>query len=125
MSEILIPYDYHFPPRLHMGYSSGGGVWVLKYSQDIQTWDEEDTRKPYLTQKPDDFEGKIHMALTMDEHCDVLREFGAIFYAKAEECEDIPASLEEGIRRGEAYRELLGRMDDPHYVDRWLNGDLE
>lgn len=42
-----------------------------------------------------------------------------------EECEDIPKSLGEGIRRGKQYEELLRRMDNDQYVDRWLNGCLE
>lgn len=80
MIDSLIPYDYHFPPRVNVEYpSTGNGVSVLKFSEDWRTWDKQDTRKPYLDLKPDGFDGRIHMALTMDERCDILLEFGAEF----------------------------------------------
>jgi hypothetical protein len=50
-----IPYDFHFPPNVNVGYpSSGKGMWVFKFSADERTWDEEDERKPYLEVEPDD-----------------------------------------------------------------------
>lgn len=121
-----IPYDFHFPPIVNVGYpSSGKGVWVVKFSVDQQTWDDEDGRKPYLSRKPDDWDGKMRMALTMDERCEVLKGFGATFYETVEDCEDIPKTLLEGIRKGRQYEELLKKMEDMNYVDRWLSGCRE
>jgi hypothetical protein len=117
-------YDFHFPPRLNVGYpSSGEGVWVFKFSEDQQTWEEEDDRKPYLPLMPDGWDARIHMALTMDERCELLKEFGATFYENKDGCEDLPSSLEEGVQRGRRYKVLLDKMDDPYYVDNWLSGD--
>ncbi|KAI0403703.1 hypothetical protein F4802DRAFT_598898 [Xylaria palmicola] len=42
------------------------------------------------------------MALNADERCEVLKSFSAKFYDTAEECEDIPKTLEEGYQRGKA-----------------------
>jgi hypothetical protein len=118
-----IPYDFHFPPNVNVGYpSSGKGIWVFKFSADKRTWDEEDERKPYLEIEPDDWKGKIGMTLTMDERCEVLKDFGATFYEKVEDCEDIAKTLQEGIRKGKRYEELLKRMEDMKYVDNWLEG---
>jgi hypothetical protein len=52
-----------------------------------------------LERKPDDWEGKIKMALTIDEWCQNLKDFGATFYEKVEDSEDIVMTLQEGIRR--------------------------
>jgi hypothetical protein len=117
-------YDFHFPPRVNVGYpSSGEGVWVFKFSEDLQTWEEEDDRKPYMPRMPDGWDNMIHMALTMDERCELLKEFGATFYTNRDKCEDLSSTLEEGIERGRRYKLLLDNMDDPYYVDKWLSGD--
>ncbi|KAL9620540.1 MAG: hypothetical protein Q9160_004901 [Pyrenula sp. 1 TL-2023] len=116
-----IPYDFHFPPNVQVGYpSSGEGLWVFKFSADEQTWEEEDERKPYLARKPDDWNARIMMALTMDERCEVLKQFNATFYEKIEDCKDIPNSLEDGIQGGKGYEQLLKKMEDRIYVDEWL-----
>ena len=51
-----------------------------------------------------------------------MKDFGATFYEKVEDCEDIAKTLEEGIRKGKRYEELLKKMGDMKYVDRWLEG---
>ena len=79
---------------------------VFQFSADKQTWDEEDERKP------DDWEEKIRIALTMDERCEVLKDSGATFYEKVEDCEDIVKTLQEDIRKGKRYEELLKKMED-------------
>ena len=56
-----------------------------------------------MERKPDDWEGKIKMTLTMDERCEVLKDFGATFYEKVEDCEDIAKTLQDGIRKGKRY----------------------
>ena len=100
--------------------SSGEGVWVSKFTADQKNWDEREWRKSYLPRKPDDWDGKIAMVLTMDERCDVLKSFGATFYETVEACDDIPKTLEEGIERDKRYKDLLKKMEDPFYFDRWL-----
>jgi len=116
-------YMYHFPPIVNVGYpSSGKGVWVFKFSADEQTWDKREERKPYLERKPDDWNGRIGMALTMDERCEIMKDFGATFYEKVEDCEDIAKTLQEGIEEGKRYEELLKKMADMKYVDKWLTG---
>jgi len=119
--EYGTPYDFHFPPNIQVAYpSSGEGVWVSKFTADRRNWDEREWRKPYLPRKPDDWDEKIGMVLTMDERCDVLKSFGATFYGTAEACDDIPKTLEEGIERDKPYKDLLKKMEDPIYFDRWL-----
>lgn len=58
---------------------------------------------------------------TMEERCEVLREFGAVFYKSVQECPDLPESLEEGIATGKEYELLLKKMEDRDYVDWWMN----
>jgi hypothetical protein len=53
----------------------------------------------------------------MDERCEVLKDFGATFYEKVEDCEDIAKTLQEGIQKGKRYEELLKKMEDIKYVD--------
>lgn len=119
-----IPYDFHFPPVVRVAYpSSGKGLWVFKYSMDVRTFDVEDRRTPYLPRKPDDWEGRIGMTLSMDERCRVLEEFGAKFYERLEDCPDLAGTVERGMDEGKRYEELLNRMDDPKYLDRWLDGE--
>ena len=58
-----------------MNFGDKGG-WKFPFSADQRTWDEEDERKPSLERKPDDWEGKIKVALTMDERCEItVRRF--------------------------------------------------
>ncbi|RYP60158.1 hypothetical protein DL769_008251 [Monosporascus sp. CRB-8-3] len=121
MTEKLIPYDFHFPPRINIGYpSSGKGVWVFKFSEDTADWDQEEWIKRYLDRRPSDWHGKINMALDGDERCEILKRFGARFYEEAEDCDDIPKTLQEGIQKGKRYQALLEKMDDGDYLDNWL-----
>ena len=61
----------------------------------------------------------------MDERCEVLKDFDGTFYEKVEDCEDIAKTLEEGIRKGKRYEELLKKMEDMKYVDNWLEGKID
>ena len=118
-----IPYDFHFPPEIKVAYpSSGNGVWVFKFSADRQTWEEGEGRQPYLLRKPDAWDAKINLVLTMDERCEVLKSFGARFYQRIEDCGDIASTLQDAVERGKRYEKLLRKMEDMHYVDRWLEG---
>ncbi|KAL9615952.1 MAG: hypothetical protein Q9160_009124 [Pyrenula sp. 1 TL-2023] len=120
-----IPYDFHFPPVVNVAFPSdtrGAGLWVFKFSADMQTFDAEDRRTPYLPRKPDDWDASIGMALTMDERSDVLERFGGRFYERVEDCADLAGTVKQGIVQGKRYEELLGRMDDPNYLDEWLDG---
>ena len=40
-------------------------------------------------------EEKFRMALTIDERCEVSKDFGTTFYEKVEDCEDILKTLQE------------------------------
>jgi len=121
LTDKLVPYDFHFPPRINVGYpSSGSGVWVFKFSEDRMMLNDEEPIKPSLEYMPDDWYGRINMAVTADERCDVLKSFGARFYEEVKECDDIPNTVEEGRLRGERYALLLRKMEDDDYLDRWL-----
>ncbi|KAJ6437229.1 histone-fold protein [Purpureocillium lavendulum] len=121
LSDQLIPYDFHFPPRINVGYpSSGNGVWVFKFSEDRMEVDEDEPIKPTLKCIPDGWYERINMAITADERCEVLKSFGATYYETVDDCEDIPKTLEEGRQRGKKYEELLRKMEDEDYLNRWL-----
>ncbi|KAK7926916.1 hypothetical protein PG985_003914 [Apiospora marii] len=116
-----IPYDFHFPPSIHVAYPmSGNGVWVLKCSEDREWGDEDDFLKPSLPTVPEGLGPRRNLALTADEECEALKYFGATFYESPDQCEDLPNTLDEGVQRGERYEALLKRMEDPHYRDAWL-----
>ena len=51
--------------ELVFGWPTSGGVWVLRFDQQKKL--------------PRDF-GRIHMALDMDERCQVIKEYGGTFY---------------------------------------------
>ena len=125
LTDKLIPYDFHFPPRINVGYpSSGNGVWVFKFSEDRMGLDEDEPIKPSLEGMPDDCSARINMTVTADERCEVLKSFGARFYDTVEECEDIPKTLEEGRLKGKRYELLLRKMEDDDYLSRWLEHGL-
>ncbi|KAK8128644.1 hypothetical protein PG984_009752 [Apiospora sp. TS-2023a] len=116
-----IPYAFHFPPSIHVAYpSSGNGVWVLKGSLDRDWEGQDDFIRPLLPRVPEGLGPRRNLALTADEECEALKHFGATFYESSDECEDIPKTLNEGIERGKRYEAMLKRMEDPHYVDAWL-----
>ena len=85
-----------FPPQLYVGYSSSGGRWVLKVSNDEYS--------------PDHF-ARVVMAFTMDERCTALEELGATFYANVEDCPDIAKSLGDDIAIAKRYEKLMEQMD--------------
>ena len=121
-----IPYDFHFPPEVKVAFPlPGNGAWIFKFSADRQTWEEGEGRQPYLPRKPDAWDAKINLVLTMDERCEVLKSFGARFYEKIEDCDDVALTLEDAMVRGKRYEKLLRKMEDMHYVDRWLEGTEE
>lgn len=118
--RTLTRYDFHFPPDMHIGYPSTGGVLVLKYSEDDRG-DNEDWRKASLPQRSDDFRAKLGVAFTMDERCSVLSKFGAQFFTSVGDCADIPKSLSEAHERAKSFEALLLRMENPVYLDHWLD----
>ena len=119
-----IPYDYHFPPIVHVGVPKDGqGVWVFKHSADDQTFDDQHPRQPYLEQEPDDWRERIEVATSMDARCQVIKDFGGTYYENAEDCPDLPNSLQEGVARGKRYQALMEKMDDWHYIDKFLEGE--
>ncbi|KAI0555612.1 hypothetical protein F4679DRAFT_578999 [Xylaria curta] len=124
--DARMPYGFHYPPRIYVGYpSSGDGVWVSKFSEDAIIYAEEDFFESQLKHVPEDMDVYVNMALNADERCEVLKSFGAKFYDTVEECEDIPKTIDEGVQRGKRYEELLKKMDDIDYRDRWLLNGTE
>jgi hypothetical protein len=125
MTDMPIPYGFHFPPRVNVGYpSSGKGVWVFKFSEDAFIWDQDGLTRPDVNRMPDDWYGRINMALDGDERCEILKCFGAKFFDNVEDCVDIPKTLLEGIERGQRYQALLEKMEDDEYLNRWLEGSI-
>ena len=110
-------YGHHYPPDLDIGYPGTGGVLVLK------TWAENSPYSGDLpdapSMKPNDW-SRLGLCRTMEERCDVLRDFGAIEYGSVEECPDVPRSLVDGIAFGKEYETLLKKMEDWEYVDKYL-----
>lgn len=113
-----LPYGHHYPPDLDIGYTSEG-VLVLR------TWADNsiylDGLPDVAPRKPETW-SRLSLCGTMEERCEVLRNFGAVMYTSVDECPDLPNSLEEGIAQGKYYAELLRRMEGPYYLDQWLNG---
>lgn len=115
------PYDFHFPPDVNVAYPSTGGVWVLRFSADRQTWPEEDWRKPYLPQAPDSWEKAVDKASTMDERCEVLKTFGATFYASLADCPHISKTIQEAYEKGKHHEALMKRLGNVDYISSWLD----
>ncbi|KAI0379224.1 hypothetical protein F5Y04DRAFT_131017 [Hypomontagnella monticulosa] len=115
------PYGRHYPPDLHVGYPSTGGVLLLK------TFPEDYAHRTPGENSPEKPAGWARLSLchTMDQRCDVLRSFGAVKYESLEECCELPKSLEEGVAEGRRYEELLSKMEDHanmSYFSQWLSG---
>ncbi|RYO95190.1 hypothetical protein DL764_007738 [Monosporascus ibericus] len=130
------PYGYHFPPRIHVGYpttsaaggSTGGAVWVIKITEDDERVrpyapqvdpDDPLPDTPPLSKVPDDWGYRMGRAENMDERCQVIKDHKGKWYASAEECPDLPSTLEEGVGRGRKYEKFLHQMDNAIYLDRW------
>lgn len=122
------PYGYHYPPDVHVGYSSqstqsspssegkGNAVIILKTFAGNSPLRLPEHDAP---EKPEDW-SRLAACRTMQERCDVLRDFGASEYADISKCPDTPQSLEEGVAEGRRYEALLRKMEDMKYLDEWL-----
>jgi hypothetical protein len=118
-----IPYEFHVPPEVKVGCpSSGNGLWVLKFLVDSNSWYEADDWQPSIRRRPEDWGIRMNYVLTMDEQCEALRKLGAVFYEKLEDCEEIPETLDQAVQSGKHYEKLLKKMEDPEYLDKWLDG---
>lgn len=83
------PYDFRFPPTVQVGYpSSGEGSWVHKFLEDSDDWHDGDAWTPSLRQRPELWNTRMAYVLTVDERCEVMKSFGAMFLEKAEDWED-------------------------------------
>lgn len=112
-----IAYGHHYPPNLDIGYLPTGEVLVLRtYAGNSPHIEMSDVP----AERPNGW-SRLGLCRTMEERCDVLRDFGAVLYSSGEECPDVPESLEEGIARGRWYEELMNKMDVWKYVDDWMN----
>ena len=113
-----LPYGHHYPPDLDIGYTAEGMLVLRTWADNSIYLDDLPDVAP---QKPGTW-SRLSLCNTMEERCEVLRDFGAVMYNSVEECPDLPNSLEEGIAQGKYYAELLRKMEDPNYLDRWLSG---
>lgn len=114
-----IPYGHHFPPDLNVGHPSSGGLLVLHvWASNSQCFDDLPGVPP---EAPNEWL-RLSLCANMEERCEMLREFGGVFYESVLECPDVPEFLEEGIAQGKEYEQHLKRMLDRGYVDRCLDG---
>lgn len=121
-----VEYRHHFPPRLEVAYPSSGGVWVAEYSPDmpqVRLLEEEERRegRDTLPPVPGDWWNKMNLVLTMDERASALRRFGATFYERPEDCPDLALSVKRAKDMFEPYKELLERMDNLEYRNKWYS----
>jgi len=116
-SDDVYPYGHHFPSDLHVAYTpTSSGIWVLAvWAENSQTWSEEHDPP----RKPEDWVDLAYCR-TMEERCKILEEFGATFYEDVEQCDKLPWNLDEGVREGKRYEELLRKMEDDKYLDDWM-----
>ncbi|KAM0333410.1 hypothetical protein ACHAQA_002071 [Verticillium albo-atrum] len=113
-------YDFHFPPTDEVGYPSTGGVWTIRFSPDARWFGDGMDRERTLPPKPRDWEHRMRKVKTMDEKCQVLKESGATFYEKVEDCASIAKTIEEGKESFRPYRDWLQKMDNVDYKGVWL-----
>ncbi|KAI0965229.1 hypothetical protein F4678DRAFT_476789 [Xylaria arbuscula] len=108
------PYGYHYPPDLHVAYLKQAVIVVKTFPAACNERLPEDAPR-----KPDDW-SRLAACRTMEERWGVLKDFGATEYDDRKTCSDIPDSLEAGIAEGRRYEELLKKMQESEYRDRWL-----
>jgi hypothetical protein len=97
--------------------STSDGVWVFKYLADSDCIN----LRPSHAKEPDNWRVRMGYISSMDEQWDALKQFGAKFFTKVEDCEDISTTLEQAVRKGNHYDELLKKMKDFEYLEGWLN----
>lgn len=91
-SDEQYPYGHRYPPDLHIGYPSTGGIVVLRlWAGNSAMKLEEDP-----PERPEDW-AKVTMCRTINERCSVLKSFSALFYSDLKDCVDIPQTLEDGV----------------------------
>ncbi|PPJ49683.1 hypothetical protein CBER1_02165 [Cercospora berteroae] len=116
--EAEWPYGHHFPPDLDVGYPCSGGVLVLRtFAENL----------PYRGDLPDVSPERLEncwellsLCATMEERCVALRKLGAVLYDSIEDCADLPRSVEDGIAQGRQWEELMDKMDDRDYLEKFL-----
>ncbi|KAL3293724.1 fungal specific transcription factor [Colletotrichum asianum] len=126
-----VMYDFHHPPDTHVGYPSTGGVWVVRFSPDVPSVavvdsegrSDEPRRTFPLT--PEGWHRRIEMVLSMDEKCEVIRDFGGVCFESVEECEYIATGLEGGREMFGRFEPLLRRMEDDGCAYNWSTAQGE
>ncbi|GIZ43189.1 hypothetical protein CKM354_000642700 [Cercospora kikuchii] len=116
--EAEWPYGHHFPPDLDVGYPASGGVLVLRTFAENSLYrsDLPDT----LPEKPEHYWELLSVCATMEERCAALRKLGAVFYDSIEDVTDLPNSVEDGVAQARNWEELMDKMDDRDYVEKFL-----
>ncbi|KAI1271892.1 hypothetical protein F5Y07DRAFT_381423 [Xylaria sp. FL0933] len=111
------PYGHHFPPDMHIAYSSPGSskqaVLLLKTFPNNGLY-----RLPKDAPKKPNGWSRLASCRTMEDRWAVLKDFGATEYDDVKLCPDIPKSLEEGVAEGRQYEQLLKKMQDLKYLDK-------
>lgn len=116
--DVVYWYGHHYPPDLDIAYCPNGTVVVLRTWADNSKYISDLPNVP--PEKPNEW-SKLSLCATMEERCAVLQEFGAEVYSSADECGDIPKTLEEGIEQGKEWMKLLKKMEDRDYAWRWID----
>lgn len=111
-------YGHHYPPDIDIAYHPDGKILILKTWSDVSDYVPDLPDVPPL--KPNSW-SKLSLCATMEERCAVLQEFGAEVYTSADECKDVPKTLEEGIERGKRYEQLLKKMESREYATSWMD----
>ncbi|KAH4927399.1 hypothetical protein HBI79_137060 [Parastagonospora nodorum] len=70
-------------------------------------------------EKPETW-ARVALSASIDERCAVLKDLGASLYEDRERCDKLPKTLEEAITEGKKYEELMRKMEDGHYLDKWM-----
>jgi len=120
-------YGSHFPAAVAVGYPSTGGVWVARHmsGQGLnellghvhRSRQQGGKALEDLPARPRGWGPRMRMVLTMDEKCDAMKDFGAVFYEKVEDCPHVAKTLEEGRGLFRTYEGLLAKADDPGYLN--------
>jgi hypothetical protein len=66
-------------------------------------------------------ENAKHSQIPGEDRCQILMQIGATWYERVDDCTEIPKTLDEGYQKGKKYEELLRKMDDKDYRERWVD----
>lgn len=117
--EGYVRYDDHYPPEVQVAYPSTGGLWVAKFSQDIDQINEYSERPPFMPYRSDRWDLRMEYILTMGDKCDAMEKMGAVFYENIADCPDVPKTAAEAKEKFKPFEGLLQKMIDESYREGW------